>query len=339
MLRNLNQKQLLDIIESENSEDLQEALGEQLFQFLTKRIKIRAKLSKEHLTSRSTIAALNTSMGPINVWWLILSTIPDVICGISAFIATISALALGMFLGVCYFGYSYEKRINKFANYLKSLQLAELKIQALDILIENKNNEIKEIESSIAFKQCISDDKPSEPTKDKNVHKTKPAKTSIMKSALVGTGLAAGLAITYVLGVGSVFEILGMITLSSVLTGPIGICVAAASTLFMLGIGIYLGYKHYQGQSTLAHNKQEQDRLNNEVKSKQSEYDELKLKYEKLKFAKKIESSIEKRVNSLIKQKLNHQFNAKKKKFSLFSSPKTEPISHSAHYEGMLHRK
>jgi hypothetical protein len=283
VFNSLTKKDLLDIIHSNDLDELIQIWHKKKYTRMIARARSKVILEDTHIGDRSAIPAINLSTTPINLWWLF-SGIFIPLLGINALLTTLIFFGLGIFSGVAYLCYIYDNRTHKQEKFIASIQLARLQDEALDTLIQYKTEEIIQLDPSYTPKEITH--KQSE-SSNKNHHVSK------MKSFWIGTGVAAALTISYVYGISAILETLEVITIVGALSGPIGIAIAAASMLIAIGIGVYLGYKHYQGQVAISQNKSQKETLDNSIAHKKTHYQKLKSKHQQLIFTQKLESSID----------------------------------------------
>jgi hypothetical protein len=296
MFHQLTQQELLDIIECEELSELQKKWGNKKWARLFAATNAQIKLEDPKAISRTMITAINTAMTPINLWWLLIGTF-NAILGAAALMASLLVIGSGFLVGLVYFCYSYENKLIAREKIVAGMKLDYLKINALNVLIESKKTDVEKLESEVSSKVFLDEKSENNTTVQSDAKSSspsiKPEEVSVMKSVLIGTGVGTALVISYGFGISSIFETLGLIALAGALTGPAGIGIAIAVTLVAIGIGVYLGYKHYEGLQAKANNKAAKAMLTAQVKEKQDEFEALKKKSQKLQFVKKIESSID----------------------------------------------
>lgn len=150
--------------------------------------------------------------------------------------------ALTLIVGTIFFAASYQEFRESRHQSEKFLDFATIKIQCADELIKRQKNILKGFHID-PDKQPASIDKmiqikPFEYRNKNILQKLKPA---------IGTGLLTGTMLfgTYYLGATAIIAAFGAITAVSVMTGPIGLGIAAAAGILL---AIYSGYRQYQSR-------------------------------------------------------------------------------------------
>lgn len=272
MWKKLEIKQLQKMIACESIEELKQQFNQQEYNKITSFAFKNRKNQIKHFNRKShaLVSAINASAVPIDTFWLVTGCIELGMLGAAALPVTIAVLAFGLLIGAYFFSESYKKKKNKKKRVLQFFQLADLKIQVFDELIQRETNKIALLNHDLSPELAVKNDYVF----------SRQHSISLKKSLSVGLTATAVLSITFLLGVSSFFETLGYISLVSALTGPIGLGIALGTFAVAIGIGAYLGYKHYQSKKSQYLIKSEKSLLTKQIQAKQNTYDALVRKRE-----------------------------------------------------------
>lgn len=215
--------------------------------------------------AQNLLYSLESASYPIDTWWLILGTVEAAILGTAALPITLSFLALG----VIWFGYKLffsQRKIKKQRQEDENFfQTADIKCILLKKLIQDNCKKMNDLglteleESHIQAKQkkFIPGFDPTRPETGavlpETIVYTKNSSQPVSKRKSIFKGLGAFfvLALT-TLATATLFQMLGYFTYAALFAilfatpHPLAIAIFAGIIVGIIGVGIYVGIKHYQ---------------------------------------------------------------------------------------------
>jgi len=204
--------------------------------------------------------------------------------------AALPILIIILSVGTCLGGYrfynTYQKKKIEKEETIHFFQLYELKSRAFDELIAREKTKI----NKVPLDYTLDEKKASNESLARLFHhaKNQPSHTK----AFV-TGFIPAAALSYAgWSAATYFETLGYITISASLATPLGLAIVICATAIAIGIGGYLGYKHYQSQRaqlSINHRKQE---ISHNLTEKKQTYESLVQQRNKIETRKFIDETI-----------------------------------------------
>jgi hypothetical protein len=178
--------------------------------------------------------------------------------GVLSLWSVLSGMGLGL-LGSSYFAYdAYRGYKQERDDIKKSFKLADLRSYALDKLLELNANSHLHPPKLV----CSSFDRRSAPTLKESIH----------------FGFWSALRTCFAAVSGSyLIQLLGYISLASLLSGPFGLMLLAATCVAAVSIGAYFAYTHYQMQTTLHRAQEIARKAEYDINKKLNQYNTLKL--------------------------------------------------------------
>lgn len=236
----------------------------------------------KHINNKSSALAfaIKKSVGPVETWWLIASVVTMGAVGATAFPLTIIFIASGLLLGAYHYSRSLPRHQREAKETEQFFQWAELKLLVTEELIRRENLHITHLQRELEVSKNMSFIKPVYFSEKIIVSKKdkKPSKNTAVLAGMAATGYIAltGLAI------GSLFDLLGYITIASALGGPIGLGIALGAVLISVGVGMFIAHKNYQTQKSKYAIENKKNTATDLLKEKQQEYALLSKKREAL---------------------------------------------------------
>lgn len=232
MFNRYNINELFAILDCEDLEELHQTFGDFKYKKLLRYKNQLFKIKHTDDLSPSLLMALDDASMPVNVLW----GLPGIVgAGIAATVLSTISLGLIPIISGIYCYYAYQSQQNVISTLTNFFQLTFLKFEAANKIAEHYGKGATEN----AKHQFI------EVVNQHILHSKKAANVSVTSS--IGVTFASGLTLfgCFYLGISSMVETLGFLTMASVLSGPIGIGIALGVSLLA---AIYIGYKHYQSE-------------------------------------------------------------------------------------------
>lgn len=225
--------------------------------------------------NKKSIAAVSGILASATFIDVLLSnvTIGFEVFGTAALSFTLICLAVGGIIGACCFYNEWQKQKKKESKNLAFFQLAELKLHALDELICREKAEFTKLNKPITLEEG--------PVLVAPVNNSA-SKLPKGKSYLIVGSIFVSITLSYLVGLSSIFETLGYITLVGAFTGPAGCALAFTTLLAAMAIGVYLGCKHYQARQRTHFIETQKNSMNKQLGEKEKFYHQLVKRREKI---------------------------------------------------------
>jgi hypothetical protein len=203
------------------------------------------------------------------------------------FIITLSA---GLCLGSYLFYNAYKKKKAEQAEIIHFFQLGNFKLQAFDELINREENQIREITQEFHSSRKRS-------FAENQAWFFHPSKDQASYTKALGAGLITTVTLSYTAwNAASFFQTLGYVTISASLATPLGLAIVLGVTAIAIGIGAYLGYKHYQSQKSQLVVKHKKAEIFHNLKQKKQIYGRLFEQKQKIEMRKDIDDIVQSRL-------------------------------------------
>lgn len=269
-LEQLSESDLLNIVNSKKWSDLEAAFSKAELQQLIKEVKhpVAANHPNNKISQSLLTALTDAPSYPFIILWTLVGLVSLSVIPLT--LITAGFFALTLISGGIFF-YSSHNDLKKEAHKIdNNLRLTALKIACTKELIKRKTFEI---DAELSDKNTVNlQDLLRFNPLPKLIYKDKNKWTRIKNSLGAATMISSILFGTYYLGIGAVVTAFGLTSVASVLLGPIGIGVMLAVACL---IGIAFGYKCYQAQKNSEELRKQQKQMQQELNSKNEEYEEL----------------------------------------------------------------